>query len=140
MRAILVVILLLAPTVGNASPATEVKQLLDTQAAAWNRKDLEGFMAGYWKSDQLTFFSGGKVTHGWQATLDNYTKKYTGPGKELGQLSFTDLEVIDLGPGVALARGRFHLAMTSSNPEGIFSLILRKLPEGWRIIHDHTSG
>ena len=113
--------------------------MLDKQVAAWNQKDLEGYMSGYWKSDALAFYSGGKVTRGWQATLDNYKAKYTGPGKELGTLTFTDLDVVDLGPKVALARGRWHLAMTTTKLDGLFSVILRKLPEGWRIIHDHSS-
>src|SRR6516162_2267178 len=76
---------------GNAMAAdqdsakTAIRKVLEDQAAAWNKGDLEGFMAGYLKSDELTFFSGGKVTKGWQATLDNYRKRYQGDGKEMGK-------------------------------------------------------
>src|SRR4051794_27204303 len=43
-----------------------VRAVLDSQVEAWNRGDLDGFMAGYWKDDRLTFFSGDTITRGWQ--------------------------------------------------------------------------
>ena len=71
---------------GNEGKAIE--RVLRTQQNAWNRHDLEGFMAGYWKSDELTFFSGANVTRGWQATLDRYRRHYQSPGTEMGKLEF----------------------------------------------------
>ena len=97
-------------------------------------------MAGYWKSDKLTFFSGNAKTAGWQATLDRYRKRYQAEGKEMGKLSFAELSVALLGDDHALVRGRFRLQLGKEAPTGIFTLVLRKLPEGWRIVHDHTSG
>src|ERR1700691_5586408 len=78
-----------------------VEQVLRTQQNAWNRHDLDGFMAGYWNSAELTFFSGAKQTSGWQATLDRYRAKYAGPGNEMGKLDFSDLRVEILGPDAA---------------------------------------
>src|SRR5437879_453541 len=66
---------------GKAKKA--IQQVLDAQQAAWNKGDLEGFMTGYWKSDDLSFYSGGDKTKGWQATLERYQKKYQGEGKEM---------------------------------------------------------
>jgi beta-aspartyl-peptidase (threonine type) len=133
-------LLLLLPGIAHASPDEDVRALLRAQVAAWNQRDLEGFMAGYWKSDQLTFFSGGTVTHGWQATLERYRARYQGAGKEMGTLSFADLSVVELAETAAVARGRWHLTMRDGKPvEGLFTVILRKLPEGWRIVHDHSS-
>jgi hypothetical protein len=34
-----------------------IRKVIEDQQAAWNRQDLDGFMAGYWKSAELTFFS-----------------------------------------------------------------------------------
>ena len=139
MRSFLLLTLLLVPPTarGNGEP---IKALLDTQVAAWNKHDLDGYMAGYWKSDQLTFFGGGTVTNGWQATLDRYKRRYQGDGKEMGTLSFTDLQVEMLGKTVAMARGGWHLQMTGGKElKGLFTVILKKLPEGWRIVHDHSS-
>ncbi len=116
-----------------------VRKVLDDQVAAWNQGDLEGFMAGYWKSDRLTFFSGDTKAAGWQATLDRYRKRYQAEGKEMGKLAFEALSVERLGDDHALVRGRFRLQLTKGSATGLFSLILRRFPEGWRIIHDHTS-
>jgi len=123
-----------------AEPESAVRRVLDDQAAAWNRGDLEGFMAGYWKSDRLSFYSGNTVTKGWQATLDRYRKRYAEDGKEMGKLSFKNLEVTMLGSEAALVRGRFELARGAEKSTGLFTLLMRRLPEGWRIVHDHTSG
>src|SRR4051812_23389832 len=90
--------------------AADVRAVLDAQEAAWNRGDLDGFMVGYWKSDQLTFYSGDAVTRGWQATYDRYRKRYQADGKEMGRLQFRDVTVEPLGDA-ALARGRWHLTM-----------------------------
>jgi uncharacterized protein (TIGR02246 family) len=120
--------------------ADAIKQVLNNQVAAWNKGDLEGFMQGYWKSPELTFFSGGNKTQGWQATMERYVKRYRSDGKEMGQLTFSDIQVEILGPDSAVVRGRFQLEMSKEKPSGLFTLIFKRLPEGWRIVHDHTSG
>ncbi len=116
-----------------------IRKVLDDQARAWNRGDLEGFMAGYWKSPDLTFSSGGEQTKGWEATLERYRKRYKGDGKEMGTLTFSDLSVQTLGGDSAFVRGKFQLVRSKDKPSGLFTLVLKRLPEGWRIIHDHTS-
>jgi ketosteroid isomerase-like protein len=124
----------------EASPTDAIQQVLVRQAEAWNRHDLEGFMAGYWNSPELTFFSGAKTTSGWQATLERYRKTYQSEGKEMGRLEFSDLRIEPLGAGAAFVRGAWYLTMSDGKtPHGLFTLIFRKLPEGWKIVHDHTS-
>ena len=78
-------------------PETEVRALLERQQDAWNHHDLEGFMAGYWKSGELTFFSGGSVTRGWQPTLDRYRLYYQSAGSDMGKLEFRNLRIEMLG-------------------------------------------
>jgi ketosteroid isomerase-like protein len=137
-----VLLCLIAIALPADDPATEqaaVRKVLDDQVVAWNKGDLEAFMAGYWKSDKLSFFSANAKTAGWQATLDRYRKRYQADGKEMGQLAFAELSIELLGNDHALVRGRFRLQLGKEAPTGIFTLVLRKLPEGWRIIHDHTS-
>ena len=87
------------------APADAVRQLLEQQQDAWNRHDLESFMAGYWNSPDLTFFSGAKVTSGWQGTLDRYRKTYQSGGNEMGKLQFSDLKIEALGTDATFARG-----------------------------------
>src|SRR5262245_11322536 len=53
----------------------QIEKTLSDQAAAWNRGDLDAFMAAYWKSEQLTFSSGGETQRGWQATYDRFKRR-----------------------------------------------------------------
>jgi uncharacterized protein (TIGR02246 family) len=124
----------------RADEAKDIRQVLDDQVAAWNKADLVGFMKGYWKSKELTFVSGKDVTHGWDETLDRYKVRYQAEGKEMGKLAFTDVDVKVLAPGVALVTGKWELALSKETVGGRYSLILKKLDDGWRIVHDHTSG
>ena len=122
----------------RAAPADEIGQLLAAQSAAWNRGDIDGFMQGYWQSDELRFASGGNVTYGWRATLERYRKGY--PDKAaMGTLAFTELVVTPLAPDAAIAFGRWQLTRAKDAPGGLFTLTLRKTADGWRIIQDHTS-
>jgi beta-aspartyl-peptidase (threonine type) len=117
-----------------------IRKAIDAQVAAWNNQDLNGFMAGYWNSTELTFFSGGTVTHGWQGAIERYKKSYQAPGKEMGKLEFQDLQIEMLGPTSAFVRGKFMLTMPDgSHPQGLFTIVFRQFPEGWRIVHDHSS-
>ena len=116
-----------------------IRGVLDDQVSAWNDRDLTRFMKGYWKSEQLSFYSGNTKTFGWKATLERYRKKYQGEGKEMGRLSFDELAIDLLGADHALVRGRFRLELGGKLATGIFTLVFRKTAAGWRIIHDHTS-
>ena len=133
---------LVPTTVAQSAPQeAAIRKVIGSQVDAWNRHDLEGFMAGYWNSPDLTFFSGGTETQGWQSTLDRYRKKYQSAGAEMGKLEFSNLQVEMLGPQAAFVRGKFLLTLSNGKqPHGLFTLIFREFPEGWRIIHDHSGG
>jgi ketosteroid isomerase-like protein len=127
------------PNANNDAKAG-VEHVLRTQQDAWNRHDLEGFMAGYWNSPELTFFSGAKENRGWQATMDRYRATYASPGHEMGKLEFSSLRIEMLGADAAFVRGSWQLTMSDGKtPHGLFTLIFRKFPDGWKIVHDHTS-
>lgn len=122
------------------APEAAVRAVLDSQVAAWNRGDLDGFMAGYWKDDKLTFFSGDTITSGWQATYDRYRKRYQSDGREMGQLVFRGLQVDMAGTDAAVVRGQWRLTMKDgATPNGLFTLLVRRIDGQWRIVHDHTS-
>ena len=117
--------------------ATNIRAVMNKQAADWNRGDIDAFMKGYWNSDKLVFVSS-RVTRGWQPTLENYKKSY--PNKDaMGTLTFSDLEITVLSTDVALVLGSWSLLRAQDNPRGKFTLIFRKFKEGWQIVHDHTS-
>jgi beta-aspartyl-peptidase (threonine type) len=97
-------------------------------------------MAGYWKSPDLTFFSGASESNGWDAALARYRKNYQADQKEMGMLDFSNLRVEALGKDAAFVRGTWKLTMKDGKtPHGLFTLIFRKFPDGWKIVHDHTS-
>ena len=123
-----------------ADPVTEVKAVWNAQLEAWNRGDLEAFMEGYWKSPDVVFFSNGAETRGWQQTLDRYRAAYQSEGRQMGTLDFPQLDFKALGSDAVLARGRWHLKMPNGREStGMTSVTYLKLPEGWRIVHDHSS-
>ncbi|MBI4852679.1 MAG: nuclear transport factor 2 family protein [Acidobacteria bacterium] len=123
---------------GNKS-IEEIEKVLSDQVLAWNKGNLEGFMDGYWQSESLSFYSGKTTTNGWQQTLDRYRLRYQSEGKEMGTLTFKDLEIEMLGTNNAFVRGKWQLELKSENVGGLFTLVLKKFPNGWRVIHDHTS-
>lgn len=120
----------------------QVRQLLTKQVEAWNHGDIDGFMAGYWNSPDLTFFSNNSETKGWEPTLAHYKQRYQGEGRAMGKLDFTGLVVTPLCRDAAFVRGQWHLTMPDGKePHGLFTLMIRNIyGEGWKIVHDHTSG
>ena len=117
-----------------------IKHMLVSQVEAWNQGQIEGFMQGYWHSPELTFFSGGTVTKGWEPTLQRYRQRYQGQGKEMGHLDFQDLNIDLAGRRAAVVTGKWQLTMSDGKtPHGLFTLVVKKMPVGWKIVHDHTS-
>ena len=97
-------------------------------------------MEGYWHSPELTFYSGTTITSGWEPTLARYKQRYQSQGHEMGKLDFQDLDVDLLSQRAAVVTGKWHLMMSDGKqPHGVFTLIVKRMPEGWRIVHDHTS-
>ncbi|MCX7700617.1 MAG: DUF3225 domain-containing protein [Gemmataceae bacterium] len=124
----------------SAGPDTDaVRQLLADQITAWNRGDLTAFMETYWKSPELTFYSGGEIQKGWEAIRERFQRRYQADGNEMGRLQFADLQIDPLGPDRMLVRGRWKLERKAEKHDGLFTLIVARRPEGWRIVHDHTS-
>jgi ketosteroid isomerase-like protein len=118
--------------------AAAIKAVLEAQAAAWNRGDLEGYMDGYDRSNSTEFVGSDTITRGWQTVLDRYKTKYDSREK-MGVLTFSSLEITILSKDAALVLGRWHLQRAKDEPHGTFTLLFRKTKAGWRIVHDHSS-
>jgi beta-aspartyl-peptidase (threonine type) len=117
-----------------------IKHALLSQVEAWNHGKLEAFMQGYWHSPDLTFFSGATETRGWEPTLARYHQRYQAEGKEMGKLEFQKLNIDLLSRRSAVVTGQWQLTMSDGKqPHGLFTLIFKRLPAGWKIVHDHTS-
>jgi uncharacterized protein (TIGR02246 family) len=129
---------LLAATDSPDADRQAITKVLNDQQKAWNRGDVDAFLQGYWHSPELTFSGSGGVERGWDGVLARYKKTYPDRAA-MGQLDFSQLEFRFLGPDAALVLGRWHLAREKGDIGGVFSLVWQRFPEGWRIIHDHTS-
>jgi uncharacterized protein (TIGR02246 family) len=122
----------------EAAEESQIRKVLDAQAAAWNRGDIDSFMSYYWKSDETLFVAAGGVARGWQAVLDRYHKSY--PNQQaMGHLTFSNVEVRTDCADAATVIGEFHLQRQSDQPAGVYTLNLRKFSDGWKIVVDHTS-
>jgi ketosteroid isomerase-like protein len=122
----------------TANAITEIRSVLQAQQDAWNHGDIDGFMNGYARAASTVFISEDALRRGWQTVRDRYRKKYSSRAM-MGTLTFTDLEITLLSSDSAVASGLWKLNRASDQPHGRFTLILKRLPEGWRIVHDHTS-
>lgn len=140
MRSIGLALMILIPAVLAAQSGDEdsVRTVLTSQVIAWNNGDIDGYMRGYWNSDETIFVSGGVVVRGYNQVLSRYKKNYNS-GEKMGTLLFDELDVRMITDSTAVAIGRWELTRMNDRPWGRFTLILEKKPEGWRIVHDHTS-
>jgi beta-aspartyl-peptidase (threonine type) len=130
-----------APRVARFEPSDRaaIAAVLGDQIAAWNRGDLAGYMDGYARSPALVFTSGGNVRHGWQDAFDHYQARYATDPRAMGTLGFAIDSIDPVGADGAVVLGRWDLTGTAHPGRGVFTLVLERRPEGWRIIHDHTS-
>ena len=127
----------------NPSEAHEVGRaaihsVLQAQQEAWNRGNVDAFLTGYWQSPELTFSGSSGVSRGWDGVLARYKKNYPDRAA-MGELDFSELEFRFLGPDAALVLGKWHLKRQKGDVGGVFTMVWQRFPEGWKIIHDHTS-
>lgn len=115
-----------------------IQGVLTTQVADWNRGDIPAFMAGYWKSPYTEFVNDSGIFQGWDDVLKRYQNNYPDRAA-MGHLTFSGLEIHALCADSAYVIGRYRLDRKKDHPEGVFTLIFKKFPEGWRIINDHTT-
>ncbi|HEV7484575.1 MAG TPA: nuclear transport factor 2 family protein [Thermoanaerobaculia bacterium] len=143
MKRLLFVAVMLLPVIATAATRVSAKDLaairavLDAQSSAWNRGDIDAYMAGYAQSDD-TMFVGTDVTRGWTKVRDRYKAKYDSRAK-MGTLVFSDLDLRPLGREDVIVTGAWKLTRDADSPHGRFTLIFHRRLEGWRIVYDHSS-
>ena len=115
----------------------EIQNIINQQQNAWNDGNIEGFMEYYWNSEEFTFQSGNNRIRGWQSLLDRYKKNYSEENQ--GKLNFSDIEINILTDEYIHVLGRWKVELADTTNQGLFTLLFKQLPEGWRIINDHTS-
>ena len=133
-----------APAAPAALPgAARLTAHMDTQfarsAAAWNRGDLDGFMADYAHEPTTTFIDGRRAQRGWEWIRNHYAPRFV-PGAARDSLHFEELTARPLAPTLALVTARFVLVRGGrTTASGPFSLVMEHRTDGWKILHDHSS-
>jgi len=113
-------------------------KVMDIQEKAWNNGDIDSFMNGYIKSEELVFSGSNGPIYGWNATKERYKKSYPDL-KTMGKLSFTVRKIKSLSKETAYLIGEYYLKRTIEDSYGHFTLIWKKVNGKWLIVSDHTS-
>jgi uncharacterized protein (TIGR02246 family) len=138
-KAFLILSLFFSATVFcQSQDEAEVRKVLSTQNAAWNRGDVDAFMVGYWDNDSLMFVGSSGITYGYKNTLANYKKRYPDTAA-MGKLTFNLIQVKRLSPEYYHVTGKWHLQRSIGDVGGHFTLVFRKMNGRWVIISDHSS-
>lgn len=123
---------------GQNKDVVEIQNILSNQIKSWNKGNLESFMSGYLESDSLVFIGKTGPTYGYANTLANYKKGYPDTSY-MGKLNFDIISIKALETKHYFVIGKWHLTRTVGNIDGVFTLLIRKTKNGWKIIADHSS-
>jgi ketosteroid isomerase-like protein len=118
----------------------DVVKVLLAQEKAWNAGDLESYVKGY-KDSPDTIFVGRSISEGYAQILEDYKRNYS-TRAAMGTLAFSELEVHSLSDTFAACLGKYHLDRSKKDggpADGLFSLVMQKTDQGWKIVLDHTS-
>ncbi len=136
---ILLVAIVITTTSFAQSPQQAISEILHTQAAAWNKGDIETYMkAGYWQNDSLLFIGSRGPTYGFDNTLKNYKKSYP-TDEKMGQLTFSQLQFMPIADDHYFVVGKWDLKRKDGDLSGYFTLLFKKVDGVWKIIADHSS-
>jgi ketosteroid isomerase-like protein len=115
----------------------EIGSAMKEQVDSWNSGELAGFMKYYWRSGEMTFHGGKRRLQGWETLNSMYIETYS--GEQRGILEFSGLEINVVTPELAYVLGDWKVELPDTVKQGKFTLIWKKMDEGWRIVHDHSS-
>jgi beta-aspartyl-peptidase (threonine type) len=135
----LIILILGLASMVFADAKSEITSFINEQAAAWTKGDLDGFMKYYDSTTELVFMGSDGPMRSAKVLKEHYESKYKKGKSDFGKLTFSDVEVEELAPGLARAWGKWLVEQKDQKLSGWFSLIWKKTPAGWRIIHDHSS-
>ena len=117
--------------------STEIASAMKEQVDSWNSGELAGFMKYYWRSEEMTFHGNKRRLQGWETLNSMYIETYS--GAQRGILEFSGLEITALSFESAYVLGDWKVELPDTVKQGKFTLVWRKMDEGWRIVHDHSS-
>jgi len=115
-----------------------IQTLFESSCAAWNRGDIDGYLAGYWHSDKVRWISGGTVRYGFEGIASAYRTRFSTPD-DMGKLEVANLEIQNLGDVDALVFGAWTQTTDAARHHGVFTVHVKKIEGRWLIVSDHSS-
>ena len=122
----------------SAKDSIDIMKVMKFQENAWNSGDINSFMEGYIKSDELVFSGKSGPVYGWNETKNRYLKNYPDT-QTMGQLKFSVNKIQSVSSDVAFLIGEYYLTRSTEDSYGHFTLFWKKINNKWLIISDHTS-
>jgi ketosteroid isomerase-like protein len=109
------------------------------EAAAWNRGDLDTFMSDYAPGDLPTYVARGHLVRGFDVIRSHYAPSFA-PGARRDSLRIEEMQVRPITDRFVLLTARYILFRgDSTTASGPFTLLMERRPDGWKILHDHSS-
>jgi uncharacterized protein (TIGR02246 family) len=115
-----------------------IRKVFEDGCTAWNRGDLDAYLASYRDSDQTIWISSGALIRGKKAIAAAYRARSSGP-QQMGKLTLPELEIDVLTPMDATAFGRWMLVVNNKVSKGYFTVQLKKMEDSWLFVSDHSS-
>lgn len=122
----------------NKKTEDAIRRVFEDGCAAWNRGDLDGYLASYWDSSTTLWVSSGSLLRGRKAIVAAYKARFSTP-QQMGKLTLADLEIDVLTTTDAIAFGRWMLVVDDQASKGFFTVQLRQIEGTWLFIADHSS-
>ena len=122
----------------SLTDSLDIMKVMKFQENAWNSGDINSFMQGYIKSDELVFSGKSGPVYGWNETRNRYLKNYP-DAQTMGKLKFTVNKIRSVSSDVAFLIGEYYLTRPTEDSYGHFTLFWKKINNKWLIISDHTS-
>ena len=121
----------------SLTDSLDIMKVMRFQENAWNSGDINSFMQGYIKSDELVFSGKSGPVYGWNDTRERYFKAYPDT-QTMGKLKFTVNKIRSVSSDVAFLIGEYYLTRSTEDSYGHFTLFWKKINNKWLIISDHT--
>ena len=116
----------------------QIRDVMDKSANDWSAGNIDEFMKSYWNSDSVMYVGTRNITYGYQNMLNAYKRSFPDTAS-MGKLTFNLVDIRELSPEYYLVTGKFFLARTVGNANGVFTVLFRKINGKWLIVYDHSS-
>jgi micrococcal nuclease len=128
-----------APPVAAQSPTHQaIRDEVARFVAAVNRGDATELAALYTSDPTVSTFGDGQIHRGRRAVVE--VLRSAVPPDVRVWMRVDSLEVVELGPGAALATLRYRWGSDAWPAQaGAMTIVYVRTAAGWRVVHDHTS-